>query len=114
MHEQNGCHFPDEIFQYILLNGNVRIMTQISLTIAHKGAIYSESTCVNGSGLVHEQLMTQAHGRLTHRGRVKMATMLQTTFSNAYSWMKSCDFLLQFLWSLFLRVQLAISQDCFR
>ena len=46
---------------------------------------------------------------LTHWGRDKMATTFQTTFSNAFSWMKMNEFFwLKFHWSLFLRVQLAI------
>ena len=32
----------------------------------------------------------------------------QTTFSNAFSWTKMCEFRLRFHWSLFLRVQLTI------
>ena len=38
-------------------------------------------------------------GELTHRGRDKMATIIQTTFSNAFSWMKIYEFLLKFYWS---------------
>ena len=47
---------------------------------------------------------------LTHSGRDKMAAVLQTTLSNAFSWIK----MLEFHWSLFLRFQLTISQHCFR
>ena len=36
----------------------------------------------------------------------KMAAILQTIFSVAFSWMKSFVFWLKFHWSLFLRVQL--------
>ena len=32
----------------------------------------------------------------THWGRDKMATLFQATFSNAFSWMKMCKFLLRF------------------
>ena len=39
-----------------------------------------------------------------------MATIFQTAFSNAFSWMKMYKFLLRFLWSLFPRVQLTIFQ----
>ena len=38
----------------------------------------------------------------------------QTTFSNAFSWMKIYEFLLTFHWSLFLKVKLTISQHWFR
>ena len=40
----------------------------------------------------------------------EMATVAQTTFSDAFSWMKSCVFWLKFQWSLFLRVQFTIIQ----
>ena len=45
---------------------------------------------------------------LTHWGRDKMATIFQTTFSNAFSWMKMYKFRLRFHWSLFPIVQLTI------
>ena len=49
-------------------------------------------------------------GELTHWGRGKMAAVFQTTFSNAFSWMKMIEFRFKFHWSLFLRVQLTIFQ----
>ena len=48
--------------------------------------------------------------RLTHWDRDKMAAIFQTTFSNAFSWMKMHEFQLRFHWNLFLRVQLTIFQ----
>ena len=51
---------------------------------------------------------------LTHWDRDKMAAIFQTTFSNAFSWMKMCKFWLRFLWGLFTRVQLTILQHWFR
>ena len=50
---------------------------------------------------------------LTHWGRDKMDAISQTTFSNAFSWMKMFEFRLQFHWSLFPRVQLTIFQQWF-
>ena len=50
---------------------------------------------------------------LTHWGRDKMAAISQTTFSNAFSWMKMYEFRLKFHWSLFVRVQLTIYQHWF-
>ena len=47
---------------------------------------------------------------LTHWGRDKMAANILTTFSNAFSWMKTCKFRLRFHLSLFTRVQLTIFQ----
>ena len=49
-----------------------------------------------------------------HWDRDKMATISQTTLSNAFSWMKMLEFQLKFHWSLFLRVQLTIFQHWFR
>ena len=51
---------------------------------------------------------------LTHWGRDKMAAISQTTLSNAFSWMKMLEFRKIFHWSLFIRVQLIISQHWFR
>ena len=41
---------------------------------------------------------------LTHWGRDKMADISQTTFSNAFTWMKIHQFRLIFHWSLFLLI----------
>ena len=38
---------------------------------------------------------------LSHWGRDKMAAIFQTTFSNAFLWMKMCEFRLRFHWILF-------------
>ena len=43
-----------------------------------------------------------------------MAVILQTIFSNAFSWMKMFKFPLRFHWSLLVRVQFAIFQHWFR
>ena len=43
-----------------------------------------------------------------------MAAIFQTTYSNTFSWMKLYEFLLEFHWSLFLRVQSTIFQHWFR
>ena len=51
---------------------------------------------------------------LTHWGRDKMAAIFQTTFSNAFSWVKMFKFRLRFHLSLFPRVQLTIFQHWFR
>ena len=47
----------------------------------------------------HWNVLIDRH--LTHCCRDKMATILQTTFWNAFSWMKTSDFRLQFIWILF-------------
>ena len=51
---------------------------------------------------------------LTHWGWDKMAAILQTTFSNLFSWMKMYEIRLKLHWSLFLQVQLTIFQHWFR
>ena len=51
---------------------------------------------------------------LTHWGQNKTSAILQTTLSNAFSWMKMFEFTLKFQWCLFLRVQLIIFQHWFR
>ena len=47
---------------------------------------------------------------LAHWGRGKMAAILQTAFSNAFSWTKICELRLKFHWSLFPMFQLTICQ----
>ena len=47
---------------------------------------------------------------LTRWGRDEIDAILQTTFSNAFSWMKMYWFRLKFHWSLFPSVQLTIFQ----
>ena len=51
---------------------------------------------------------------LIHLSLDKMAVILQTTFPNIFSWMKNFVFWFEFHWSLFLWVQLTISQHWFR
>ena len=75
--------------------------------------------CQTGFTLSLEPIVTQFTASpclhaLTHWGWDKMANIFQTTFSNAFSWMKTYEFLLKFHWSLFLRVQLTKFQQWFR
>ena len=51
---------------------------------------------------------------LTHLPLDKLATISLTIFSYACSWMKRFVFWLKFHWSLFLKIQLTISQHWFR
>ena len=51
---------------------------------------------------------------VSHWGRDKMDAILQTTLSNAFSWMKMHEFRLRFHWSLFPKFELTIFQHCFR
>ena len=67
------------------------------------------------SSLVNNDREYQCWFRLsTHRGRDKMAAVFQTTFSNAFSWMKMHEYRLRFQWSLFLRFEFTIFQHWFR
>ena len=52
--------------------------------------------------------------QLTHLSLDKMAAILQTIFSNAFSWMTSFVFWLKVYRSLYVRVQLTITQHWFR
>ena len=51
---------------------------------------------------------------ITHWGRDEISAILQTTFSNAFSWITRFEFRLIFHWNLFLMVQLTITRDWFR
>ena len=52
--------------------------------------------------------------RLSHWSRDKMAAIFQTTFSNAFSWIKMYEFRIRFHWNLFPGVQLTMFQNWFR
>ena len=54
------------------------------------------------------------HWCVTHLPLGKMAAILKTTFSSAFSWMKMWEFRFKFHWNLFLRVQLTLRQHWFR
>ena len=51
---------------------------------------------------------------LTHWGRDKMDAISQMTYSNAFCWMKSSEFRISFHLSVFIRIQLTITQLWFR
>ena len=56
---------------------------------------------------------TRHHGVLTFWGRDKMAAISQTTFSNAFSWMKMQEFRLRFNWNMFERFEVTNFQHWF-
>ena len=60
--------------------------------------------------MINRSLSSMVKG-LTHWGRGEVATILQTTFSNAFSWMKMYKFHLTFHWGL---LQLTTIQHWFR
>ena len=110
---QNRRHFTDDIFKCIFLNANVWIPIKISMMFVPKGPINNipalvqiMACCRPGDKPLSEPMMVG----LTHWGQDKTDAISQTTFSNAFSWMKMFEFLLKFHWSLFLRVQLTIFQ----
>ena len=51
---------------------------------------------------------------LTHWGRDQIDAISQTTFSNAFPWLKMFQFRFNFYWHLLLGVQSIIFQHCFR
>ena len=68
--------------------------------------------CNRHGGL--QMMVAKLGGQLTHPPLDKMDAILQTIFSDAFFWMKSFVFWLKFHWSLFLIVQLTITQHWFR
>ena len=60
----------------------------------------------------HHPTSDQINTRLTHWGPEQMASISQTTYSNAFLWIKTYEFGLRLHWSLFLRFQLTIFQHC--
>ena len=74
--------------------------------------IHYRSQCCKASMLLY--MPSIGHNELTHWGRDKMDAVSQTTFSNAFSWMKMYEFRLRLHWSLFLRFELTIFKHWFR
>ena len=62
----------------------------------------------------HTDIWYLLHARINTLRPRQMDAISQTTFSNAFSWMKMFKFQLKFHWSLFLRFQLTIFQHWFR
>ena len=81
----------------------------------HKGPVKRKAVPCHDIIMGYRNRATRWYqARLTHWGRDKMDAISQTTFSSAFLWMKLLEFLLRFLWNLFLRVQLTIFQHWFR
>ena len=141
---QNGRHFADDTFKPIFLNENIRISIKISLKFVLKGPInnipalvqimawhqsgykpLSEPMMVNllthisvtrpqWVNLISPQTNMVMTSHFIHLPRDKMVTILKTVFSHTLSLMTSFVSWLQNHWSLFLRVQLTITQHWFR
>ena len=54
----------------------------------------------------HDGVYKQQQITVTHWGREKTAAISQTTFWNAFSWMKMYEFCIRFHWIVFPRIQL--------
>ena len=118
---KNDRHFVNDFFKRICMNEKCCILICISQKLVPKGPTDNKSAlivvmswCRSGDKPLPEPMLTQftdAYMRqqgLTHWDRDKMAIIFQTTFSNAFSWMKMFEFQLRFHWSLFSRVQLIV------
>ena len=101
----------------------VGIMTTLSfqwikcfMNISH--SVIWVSRCVQGNDFMESVMRHILYNWLmpclTHLPLDKMVAISQTIFSDAFLWMKSFIFQLQFHWSLFLSVQLTISHHWFR
>ena len=97
----------------------------VDLLISQRdGRLWSDAHWRQGICIQHDKARSAIpRARNTHcrglniarnRGRDEIDAVLQTTISNAFSWMKMFEFRLNFHWSLFLRAQLIIFQHWFR
>ena len=59
-----------------------------------------------------DRVVSTLYRLLTHCGWDKIAAISKTTFSNAFTWMKTYEFRLRCLWILSLRVELTVFQYC--
>ena len=82
------------------------------ISTAHSS--WKQAFCVRNQWNHTDDNCVLLRASLTHWDGDKMAAISQTMFSNAFSWMKNCEFCLRFHWSLFLRVQLTIFHHWFR
>ena len=71
-------------------------------------------SCKYKVGPMHYLCQAVCNVILTHWGRDKIDAISQTTFSNAFSWMKMNEFRLGFHWSLFPRFESTIFHQWFR
>ena len=104
----NGQHWPirqlDHLFKLVAAYQNIPISSKVC---------YCFFLFFTAHSLIFKNKVLYTTD-LTQWGRDKMAAIFQTTFSNAFSWIKIYEFRLKFHWILFLRVQLTILQHWFR
>ena len=91
---------------------NLTCITFWSIPSAGQGSQHYLFKSTYGVHWVVKQL--QQRWALTHLPLDKMATISQTTFSEAFWWMKIFVFWSKFHWRLFLRFQLTITRRFFR
>ena len=65
-------------------------------------------TWINADQELWRHMASLCHNKLIHWGQYKIANVLQTPLSKAYSWMKISILGFKFHWSLFLRIELRI------
>ena len=105
------------MFLFCICNCKWNLFCNQSVNSLRSHELYNHSVIVHimACGLFGVTIIGINAGMLlTHWGRDKMDAIFQTTFSNAFSWMKMFEYRLKFHWSLFLMVQLTISQHWFR
>ena len=121
VHHWNHCGclvitWVSSIFKYfqlfiILIIPADQITSFFSLKFVPQGPIDNESAWFQAKAW---HWTSNNHPALTHLSLDKMAAISQTVFSNAFTWMKMYELRLKFHWSLFLRVQMGITQHWFR
>ena len=101
---RNRCHYADDIFKCIFLHEHVWISVEISLKLVPKGPINNIPALVqimawrrSGDKPLSEPMMVSLSTHIcvtrpTHWPLAKMATISQTMFLNAFSWMKMFEF----------------------
>ena len=92
----------------------VRTISLIGIVVGKRFPGVKPICCLPDIGSTYYASNGPYAGELTHWGRDKMDAISQTTFSNAFSWMKMHEFRWRFHWSLFLRFELTIFQHWFR
>ena len=103
-----NIHSTDSIFWCIFLNENIYVLIKISLKFVPEGPFDNIGWWL-GVEFVSNHYMNQCWPRCLARwGRDKMTAIFQTTFSNAFSWMKIYQFWLWFHRNLFPRVLLVL------
>ena len=110
------------MYVYFMLS----IMNRLGLTRSYVTCTFASALVSKGQisiwhiclilklALYKYHIINIARATLTHWGRDKMAAISQTTFSNAFPWMKICQFRLRFHWTLFLGFESTIFQHWFR